>query len=141
MNNHQMARAMLRRAEAILDEARYLYQKGYWNLVVRRCQEGVELALKAALLWAGAEVPRLHDVGPILQREKHRFPGWFQTHIPRLASVSRRLRLEREISFYGDEQSGIPAEELYGELDARSALEEAQRVLETCGRLFAERSP
>jgi len=115
MNNHQMANSMIHRAEAILDEARYLYQKRRWNLVVRRC-----------------------DVGPILRREKRRFPDWFQVQIPRLTSISRRLRLEREVSFYGDEQSGIPAEELYNEMDARWALEETQWVLDTCKRLLTE---
>jgi len=136
MNNHQIAKSMLYRAEAILDEASYLYQKGHWNLVVRRCQESVELALKASLLWAGTEVPRIHDVGPILHREKNRFPDWFQAQIPRLTSISRKLRLEREVSFYGDEQSGIPAEELYNEMDARWALEETQWVLDACKRLL-----
>lgn len=136
MTNHEMARAMLERAEAVLDEARYLFTRKRWNLVVRRCQESVELALKAALLWSGAEVPRVHDVGPLLRREAHRFPEEFRQHIPRMASISRALRAERELSFYGDEQSGIPAEELYGEEDAQAKLDEAQWVLEQCRALM-----
>ena len=136
MNNRQMAWAMLQQAEAILDEAQYLYERRYWNLVVRRCQESVELALKAALLWAGTEVPRIHDVGPILKQEAQRFPPDFQARIPRLASLSRALRAERELSFYGDEQSGIPAEELYTEVDARAKIADAREVFEHCKRLF-----
>ncbi len=138
MNNRQMAWAMLRQAEAILDEARYVYERRRWNLVVRRCQESVELALKAALLWAGAEVPRVHDVGPILRREAQRFPPEFRAHIPTLASLSRALRAERELSFYGDEQSGIPADELYTDLDAQAKLADARMVLEQCRKLFPD---
>ena len=136
MNNHAMARAMLERAEAILEEAHFLYERARWNLVVRRCQEAVELALKAALIWAGVEVPRSHDVGPWLRREAHRFPESFREQIPRLASISRALRAERELSFYGDEASGIPAEELYSREDADSKLHEAREALLACRMLI-----
>ncbi|GEM_PF-4915006 len=52
MNNRQMARAMLQQAEVILAEAHYLNTHRHWHLVIRRCQESVELALKAVLLWS-----------------------------------------------------------------------------------------
>jgi len=138
MSNHDMARAMLRRAEAIMEGARFLYEKGYWNLVVRRCQEAVELSLKAALIWAGVEVPRSHDVGPWLRRESGRFPEFFRKIIPKLASISRTLRAERELSFYGDEASGVPAEDLYSQEDADMYLREAEEVIEVCQRLIEE---
>ena len=136
MNNHTMARAMLERAEAILEEAHFLYERARWNLVVRRCQEAVELALKAVLLWAGVEVPRSHDVGPWLRREAHRYPAFFRNQIPRLASISRALRAERELSFYGDEATGVPAEELYSQDDAESKLRESREVLQICRNLL-----
>ncbi|MBX3023422.1 HEPN domain-containing protein [bacterium] len=44
-----MARSFLRRAAAVLREAERLHGDGAWNLVVRRCQEAVELALKGVL--------------------------------------------------------------------------------------------
>lgn len=135
MNSVPMVQAMLERAQVVPDEARYLYERQRWNLVVRRCQERVELALKAALLWAGAEVPRIHDVGPILKREAARFPPAFREQIPRLASISRSLRVERELSFYGDDQSGIPAEDLYDEIDARARLQDAEMVLRACQQI------
>ncbi len=134
MKNNEMAQAMLERAEVVLHEARYLFQKGHWNLVIRRCQESVELALKAALLWAGVEVPRVHDVGPLLKREAQRFPLPFRDRIFELASISRALRAERELSFYGDEATGIPAEELYTRNDAQLKLTET--VLAICKMLF-----
>ena len=51
----------------ILDEARRFQDKSAWNLVVRRCQEVVELALKGTLLWAGLEVPWVHDAGMFIR--------------------------------------------------------------------------
>jgi len=57
MNSREAASLALKRAEVILSEAESLRAKEVWNLVVRRAQEGVELALKGALLWAGLAVP------------------------------------------------------------------------------------
>ncbi len=136
MNTNEGARRSLDRATFILEEANYLAGREVWNLVVRRSQEAVELALKAALLWAGLEVPRVHDVGPVLRQHGDRFPESFREQIPRLASISRALRAEREISFYGDEQSGVPPEDLYMENDAREALDKAQQVLHACKTLL-----
>ena len=136
MNNREAAGLALERAEVILSEAASLRAKGVWNLVVRRAQEAVELALKGALLWAGLEVPWIHDVGVFLRQNRRRFPAEFARQIPRLASLSRALGAERERSFYGDEESGLPPEMLYEELDAAEALEKATFVLETCRQLI-----
>ena len=106
--------------------------------MVRRAQEAVELALKGALLWAGLEVPWVHDVGVFLRQNRRRFPAEFARQIPRLASLSRALAVERERSFYGDEESGLTLEMLYDELDAVEALEKATFVLEACRRLMQE---
>jgi len=136
MNARENARLGLRRAEIILEEAGRLKEREIWNLAVRRSQEAVEMALKAALLWIGVQPPRLHDVGPSLREHASRFPDPFASSISRLASISRSLRNEREKSFYGDEESGLPPEQLYGEEDAVEALEKAGFVLELCRRLM-----
>jgi len=138
MNSREAASLALKRAEVILSEAESLRAKEVWNLVVRRAQEGVELALKGALLWAGLAVPWVHDVGVFLRQNRRRFPAEFTRQIPRLASLSRALGVERERSFYGDEESGLPPEMLYDELDAVEALEKATFVLEACRRLMQE---
>jgi len=52
-----------------------------------------------------------------------------------MASLSRRLRAERELSFYGDEETGLPPEELYSEDDAQEALAQAEWAWELCDRL------
>ncbi len=55
-----------------------------------------------------------------------------------MASISRSLRKEREFSMYGDEESGIPPEELYTRIDAERALNDAEKVLSLVKKLFNE---
>lgn len=138
MTNEEMAQSDLKRAREVLVEAEMLYKKGVWNLVVRRSQEAVELALKGALRFAGLEVPKVHDVGAFLERHKERFSGRLLEEIHRLASISRRLELERKLSFYGDEETATPPEKLYSKVDADQALGDARFVLEACTE-FIER--
>jgi len=136
MNPEESARRMVSRALVIIDEARFLQERGAWNMVVRRSQEAVELALKATLLWARIGIPHIHDVGPILRQYADRYPETFQRRIPQLASISRMLRAERETSFYGDEQSGAPPESLYLPADAKDAISKAEAVLSACQELI-----
>lgn len=136
MNSDMALKGMISRASIIMQEAEYLNEIKAWNMVVRRSQESVELALKCALLWAGIEVPRIHDVGPILNQYASRYPEPFKIQIPHFASISRMLRAEREISFYGDEQSGVPPESLYTRDDAVEALSMAMGVLVECKKLI-----
>ncbi len=136
MNPGHALQRMMSRALIIAQEAEFLEEKDAWNMVVRRSQEAVELALKCALLWAKIEVPRIHDVGPILKQYADRYPEPFQSQIPHLASISRLLRAEREISFYGDEQSGVPPESLYTREDAQEAIFKAREVLTECQKLI-----
>jgi len=135
VTNHEAAKHDIDRAGVIFGEAKSLFRSGHWNLVVRRAQETVELALKGCLRWAGVEVPRMHDVGPLLRQTVERFPEDFGEMVPRLASISRSLRAEREISFYGDPASGLPPEALYGEEDAAEAIGKATLVLKACSKL------
>ncbi|MEN3010619.1 MAG: HEPN domain-containing protein [Candidatus Bipolaricaulaceae bacterium] len=139
MTQGDLAKRDLRRAELILEEARAYLQKKAWNLVVRRAQEATELALKAALRSVGVEPPRVHDVGPALREHSQRFPAFFVEAIPKLASISRALRNERETSLYGDVETGTPPEELYFESDAWEALDKTDFVLRICQRLVEGR--
>ena len=131
-----MARSYIRQAEERIHHAREALQRGNYPYVVRQCQEAVELSLKAALRLVGVEPPKWHDVGPILRKEVHRFPQWFQAEIPRLARISRMLRREREPSMYGDEESGLPPDALYDREDAEEALRLAEEVFNAVVKLL-----
>lgn len=128
MNNFEMARAYVRGAEERLHHAREALERGNYPYVVRQSQESVELLLKAALRLVGLEVPKWHDMGPVLKREASRFPIWFREEIAELARISRKLRREREPSMCGDEESGTPPDELYDRRDAEESLTQAEYV-------------
>ena len=132
MTGLEMARSHLRRAATVLREAERLYSDGAWNLVVRRSQEAVELALKGVLRGAGVEVPKIHDVGDTLRDHVHRLPSQIGAEIDAVVSTSRRLREERELAFYGDEETGTEAETLFSRADADDALRAARHILELC---------
>ncbi len=138
MNNIALARSHIRQAEERIKHAREALESGNYPYVVRQCQEAVELCLKAALRLVGVEPPKWHDVGPILRKEAQRFPPWFREKIDLLASISRSLRKERELAMYGDEELGIPPEELYTRIDAEQALTQAQTVLDLVKKLLQE---
>jgi HEPN domain-containing protein len=133
MTSRDMARSHRRRAARVMREAERLFAEEDWSLCVRRCQEAVELALKALLRAAGAEVPKVHDVSGALRQNVDRLPPAVAAEIDTLVSASRRLREERELAFYGDEETETEAEALYARGDADEALTLARRVMGLVG--------
>ncbi|MDW7977486.1 MAG: HEPN domain-containing protein, partial [Candidatus Caldarchaeum sp.] len=122
MDNFEMARASVKQALERVETVRRALDEGHYAYAVRQSQEAVELLLKAALRLAGVEPPKWHDVGPVLRRERERFPEWFREMVDDLASISRSLSRERELAMYGDEDLKIPPDELYVRKDAENAL-------------------
>jgi len=128
MTNGNLAKSYLFKAEKRLKILpRYLEEEDYSD-AVWEAQEIVELCLKAALRFVGVEPPRYHDVSHLFLQHRDRFPGLTDAEVQRIVEISKRLRKERELAFYGDIDFN-PTEE-YSEADARQALEEARFVLE-----------
>lgn len=119
----------VRRATVRLQAIAVLHRATSWADVVRESQETAELALKGLLRSAGIEPPHLHDVSAVLVREQERLPESVRKHVDRMAAVSRDLRRDRELAFYGAEDL-IPSD-FYGEPDALRALEGARFVVDT----------
>ncbi|MDW7977699.1 MAG: HEPN domain-containing protein [Candidatus Caldarchaeum sp.] len=136
MDNFEMARASVKQALERVETARRALYEGHYAYAVRQSQEAVELLLKAALRLAGVEPPKWHDVGPVLRRERERFPEWFRDMVDDLASISRSLSRERELAMYGDEDLKIPPDELYVRKDAEKALADVELVLRAVQRLM-----
>jgi HEPN domain-containing protein len=109
-----------------------LMEEDAWSDVVREAQELVELALKAMLREVGVDPPKWHDVGSILVEQARLFPEATRLLLPELARISKWLRKERELSFYGDIDF-IPTEE-YSEGDAGRAITDAVFALEAARR-------
>jgi HEPN domain-containing protein len=138
MTNLEMAKSYLKEGIEIFREAESFYRREVWHLAVRRTQEAGEMALKGALRYVGIEIPKIHDVGILLKKHRGKFPKGFAQNIDRLASISRKMRKERETSLYGDEETGTPPNEIYIEEDAKIALGEGTLILESCKELMGE---
>lgn len=124
MTSLDLARSYLKKAEARVDILEVLYRKAAYSDVVREAQEVVELALKGLLRFVGIEPPKYHDVGPLLLEHQDRFAKVSQKDLRNAAEISKKLRKEREFSFYGDIDF-IPTEEYTSEnaQDAISGVE------------------
>jgi HEPN domain-containing protein len=102
VTNESLARSYLKKAADRLDVLNLLLNKGAYSAVVREAQELVELALDGMLRAIGIEPPKLHDVGGLLREHRDRFPEEVRSVLDDLAHISKRLRKERELAFYGD---------------------------------------
>ena len=132
MRNRDLAADHLRRAGARLGALDVLFDSGSWADVVRESQEVVELALKGLLRASGVEPPRIHDVADVLLAERGRLPPTLAPHLDRLADVSRALRRDRELAFYGAED--LTPSAFYRESDAVQARDSARDVVATVRR-------
>ena len=128
MTNRDLAKSYIWKAETRLDALEALRKRRNFSDVVREAQETVELALKGMLRAIGVEPPKYHDVGSLLVEHRDRFQTAITEHLEKAAGISKRLRRERELAFYGDIDF-IPTEE-YSEDDARRAIEDAKWVVE-----------
>jgi HEPN domain-containing protein len=61
-----------------------------------------------------------------------------RTALGELREALDQLVEDRAPAFYGDEEEGIPASELFGEGDARRAVAVADRLLDLYARLLGE---
>jgi hypothetical protein len=127
MTNVVLARSYLKKAVDRLDILEVLFQKGAYSDVVREAQEVVELATKGMLRAVGIEPPKYHDVGSLILEHADRFVPISQEKLQQIAAISKRLRKERELSFYGDIDF-IPTEE-YKREDAKEAIDDAHFVV------------
>lgn len=130
MKNKALADDYLFRAEHRIAAVELLLQRGSHADVVRESQEIVELCLKAVLMRARVEVPRLHDVSEVLKKEKDRLPASLKPHLDRLCKTSKSLRRDRELAFYGAED--LTPSEFYSVDDAKQALDDARMVFGLC---------
>lgn len=129
MRNPELAADYVRRAAVRLRALDVLFDGGCWADVVRESQEVVELALKGLLRHYGVAPPRIHDMSAVLVEERARLPKAVRGEVDRLAAISKDLRRDRELAFYGTED--LTPSSFYAESDARRAREAARFAVET----------
>jgi HEPN domain-containing protein len=127
MRNRDLANDHIRRAEIRLKALDVLYEASSWADVVRESQEIVELALKGLLRACGVEPPRIHDVSDVLFAEKERLPEGLHDELEALAQISKDLRRDRELAFYGAED--LTPSGFYTKKDADRARNGARRTV------------
>jgi len=128
MHNTELAKDYIRRAAIRLRAVDVLFEAESWADVVRESQEIVELALKALLRSAGIDPPRIHDVSDVLEAEAQRLPERLHGELTTLKRISRELRRDRELAFYGAED--LTPSGFYTREDGEKARADAQRTVE-----------
>jgi HEPN domain-containing protein len=103
--------------------------------VIREGQEIVELCAKGMLRMVGIEPPKYHDVSALMMEHRARFAGIPLKDLKRIARISKTLRKERELAFYGDIDF-IPTEE-YRRSDAARVMKDTLWLLNVVRRLSA----
>lgn len=127
MTTSDLAKSYLTKASKRLRALEVLFAEDDYSDVIREAQEIVELAEKAVLRALGIDPPKIHDVSQILVDHADDLPREIRPDLDRIVELSKWLRKEREISFYGDIDF-IPTEE-YRKEDASRALEGARSVV------------
>ncbi|MDI1471648.1 HEPN domain-containing protein [Thermodesulfovibrio sp. 1176] len=114
------------RAEKRIKMLEFLKNEEAYADVVRESQEVVELLLKGLMIAFGLDVPKVHDVTKYIEQNIEIFPEIVKGNIEKLKTISKTLRKERELSFYGL-IDWIPSEE-YTLEDADKAINWAKEV-------------
>jgi len=128
MRNRDLASDYVARAAIRLEALDVLFDHGGWADVVREAQEAVELALKGLLREHGVAAAReIHDVSEVLLAERARLPAAVQSELEALAAISRDLRRDRELAFYGAED--LTPSGFYTREDADRARSGARRAV------------
>ncbi len=137
MTNLDLAGSYLLKAQKRLKVLDVLIAEEDYSDVIREAQEIVELCLKGILRRAGIDPPKWHDVGGIIIEHIDRFNPALHADLQRSAKISKALRKERELAFYGDIDF-IPTEE-YSEEEARTVIDDARFTVALAGKVISER--
>lgn len=122
------------RASSRIKILKVLFADKNWADVVRESQEVVELTLKALLRNSAIEVPRIHDVSALLLKQKERLPEAIHENLEQFSKISKTLRRDRELAFYGSED--LTPSSFYSEEDAKEAIRMAEFVLKTVSEVL-----
>jgi len=127
MKNKTLAKDYVQRSGIRLLALQVLFDQHGYADVVREAQEIVELVSKALIRHLGAEPARVHDVSAQLVEIRPRLRCDQQSELDRLVEISRELRRDRELAFYGTED--LTPSEFYSQKDATRAMDYAKNAV------------
>jgi len=126
MSKNRLVKDYIFRAEKRIKMLEFLKNEESYADAVRESQEVVELLLKGLIMSHGLDVPKVHDVSNFIEQNIEIFPEIVKENIEKLKTISKTLRKERELAFYGL-IDWIPSEE-YTLEDANRAIEWAKEI-------------
>ncbi len=135
MKSH--AEYRLRVAAGFLKEAEQNFRFQLWRSCMSNAQLAVENALKAVIALFTVP-PKTHDPARILGilLQQGQIPKKWQSQVEALIQQSKPLGPDVHIQTdYGDELHGLTPWELFGEKEAREALEVARQVVHMARQL------
>jgi len=127
-----MARDYAESAEWFLRESENALNAGRSAVCVRRSQEALELAAKAALRRLGIEYPHEHDVSEAIEASAERLPDSLRARIEEIKATLQELAKVRGPAFYGYEAEGIPASQAFTREYAYEILRRVRSLVELC---------
>lgn len=127
MHNKKLAQDYVIRAKSRVKALTFYLSDKNFPDVVREAQEAVELSLKGLLKFHQIDFPRVHDVSGVLLEHKIRFGKNVTENLDRIIGISKDLRRDRELAFYGTEDL-LPLE-FYSLADAKLAIDHASYVV------------
>jgi HEPN domain-containing protein len=128
MKNKSLVEDYIVRSQSRLKAIESLYGDQNWADVVRESQEVVELILKAVLRHSNIDPPRTHDVSLALKENESLLPDAIRKNLKEITKISKTLRKDRELSFYGSED--LTPSEFYEKSDADEAKEWARFIVD-----------
>lgn len=134
MTFEDLAKSYLKKAKVRFEMLKFLYEREAYSDVIREAQEAVELTTKAMLRQRGIEPPKYHEVSFLFFHHKDKFPEFSEEELKRMSKISKSLRKERELSFYGDIDF-IPTEEYTAE-EAKWAIEGTEYIISLAERII-----
>lgn len=129
MTNFDLAGDYLKRATSRMKAVELLFNEANYPDTIRESQELVELILKALLRRCHVDPPHWHDVSQILIDNRSKLPPALNSSLDRITQLSRALRKERELAFYG-ENDFIPGRE-YDKNQAEQFVNETRWLLKS----------
>jgi hypothetical protein len=124
MNNRRLVQDYIERATHWLAAIDVLFRRESWGRCCARVPGGRRAGAEVGLARVGIEIPQVHDVSEILMAHNDRLPKRIQSHLARLCNVSRSLRRDRELAFYGSED--LTPSDFYKRADADRARADAR---------------
>ena len=137
MKNADLVSDYLQRCEVRLKALDLYFKEASYAEVIRESQELVELATKALLRGMNLSVPHIHDVGDIILENIKLLKGVSRDEVEEVTEISRKLRRDRELSFYGSED--LTPSAFYRKKDAIEARAGANTVLQFCKNILVSK--